>query len=226
MDDKKHIVCYLCNEPHCLDADCIFHTYPHEIMQGMKRLTKGTKTLTRGNTSSAEENKSHTVTKKNLIDFRYLPAYFRGGKKTKEGMVKQEKRYIVCYHCDEPKCLEDECLFLTDPRNITRGLKNYVSFIDIPFARDKVKETPGGKVKETPVNLLYIHGVQLFWFSVVTGGIMYILVFGGLPVLSTAFFSMQSQLPLQVYLSIFGAGVTLVCLVMANLFGTESTTTK
>jgi hypothetical protein len=37
---------------------------------------------------------------------------------------------------------------------------------------------------------------------------------------------MQSQLPLQVYISIFGIAVTAVCLVMANLFGTETKTAK
>jgi hypothetical protein len=191
----------------------------------MKSLTRDIKSLTPGNKNSPQGTKSlitgdkHRPRENNsLIDFRYLPAYFRGGKKTKEVVIKQDKRYIVCSVCDEPECLEEECLFLTDPHDITKGVKNYIHFVSI--------STDTGKSKGTPVNLLYIHGVQLFWFSVVTGGIIYILVFGGLPFLSTAFFSMQSQLPLQVYLSIFGAGVTIVCLVMANLFGTESTTTK
>ena len=89
-----------------------------------------------------------------------------------------------------------------------------------------IKEIPGGKVKETPVNLLYINGVKLFWFCVVIGAIIYLLVFWGLPFFSTAFFSMQSQLPLQVYISIFGVGITAVCLAMANLFGTEREATK
>jgi hypothetical protein len=225
MHDKKHIVCNLCNELHCLEEDCIFHTYPHEITQRMKSLTQEIKSLVLGNKNSPYGTKSLIPGDKNpprennsLIDFRYLPAYFRGGKKTKPAMIKQDKRYIVCSVCDEPKCLEKECLFLTDPRDITKGVKNYVHFASL--------SSDTGKLKGTPFNLLYIHGVQLFWFSVVIGGIIYILVFGGLPFLSTAFSSMQSQLPLQVYLSIFGAGVTLVCLVMANLFGTESTTTK
>jgi hypothetical protein len=233
MHDKKHIVCKLCNEPHCLEEDCFFHTYPHKIAQRMKRFTRDIKSLTPGNKNSPHVTKCLIPGDKNppgannsLIDFRYIPAYFRGGKKNKEVMIKQEKRYIVCYLCDEPKCLEDECLFLTDPRDITRGMKNYVSFIDIPFASAEVKETPGGKAKDTPLNFLYLNGLKLFWFCVVIGGIMYLLVFGGLPFLSTAFFSMQSQLPLQVYIAIFGAGVTIVCLVMANLFGTESTTAK
>jgi hypothetical protein len=226
MHDKKHIVCTLCNEPQCLEGDCFFHTYPHEITRGIKSLTQGTKSLKGNKKSLSHGDKNPPKGNNSLIDFRYLPAYFRGGKKTKEVMINQEKRYIVCYLCDEPKCLEEECLFLTDPRDITRGMKNYVSFINIPFISGKVKEIPGSKVKETPLNLLYINGVRLFWFCVGIGGIIYILVFGGLPFLSTAFFSMQSQLPLQVYIAIFGAGVTAVCLVMANLFGTETQAAK
>jgi hypothetical protein len=200
--------------------------YPLEIAQGVKRLTQRTKGLTKSTKSLTTRNKNPTQGTTSLIDFRYLPAYFRGGKKTKEVMIKQEKRYIVCYLCDEPKCLEEECLFLTDPRDITRGMKNYVSFINIPFYSGKEKGIPGGKVKETPIHLLYVHGVKLFWLSVVTGAIIYLVVFGGLPFLSTAFFSMQSQLPLQVYISIFGIGITLICLTMANLFGTESEAAK
>jgi hypothetical protein len=128
--------------------------------------------------------------------------------------------------CDEPKCLEKECLFLTDPRDITRGLKNYVSFVDVSFDSGKALLTPGGKAKETPINLLYIHGVKLFWFCVVIGAILYLLIFGGLPFFSITFSTMQSQLPLQFYIAIFGAGVTAVCLVMANLFGTEGEAAK
>jgi hypothetical protein len=226
MHEKNHIVCHLCNEPQCLGKDCFFLTYPDEITRGLKNLVQGRKKIIPAKNNPKEGNNSLTEGNKNLVDFRYLPAYFRGGKKAKEVMIKQEKRYIVCYLCDEPKCLEEECLFLTDPRDITRGMKNYVSFIDVPFGSSKIKEIPGGKVKETPVNLLYINGVKLFWFCVVIGAIIYLLVFWGLPFFSTAFFSMQSQLPLQVYISIFGVGITAVCLAMANLFGTEREATK
>jgi len=221
MDDKKHLICTLCTEPRCLENDCIFHSYPRELARGMKSLTEREKHPP-NKPIPVVKNKSIPVPRKDPIDFRFLPAYFRGGQTTRQPVIKQEKRYIVCYVCDEPRCLEEECLFLTDPRDITRGLKHYISFVDMPFGKDRGKITTGGVVKQTPVNLLYINAVKLFWFCVVIGAILYLVVFGGLSFLSVQFLSIQSQLPLQVYLSVFGIGVTIVSLAMANLFGTES----
>jgi hypothetical protein len=176
----------------------------------MKKPTRSTKSLT-------QKDKNPTRGNNSPLDFGYLPAYFRRGKKTKEVMIKQEKRYIVCYLCDEPQCLDKECIFLSDSKIIQR-MKKYINF--------KYISPDAGNSKHISFKTLYIHGVKLFWFMVIFITIIYILVFGGLPVLSTAFFSMQSQLPLQVYITIFGAGVTAVCLAMANLFGTDSEIAK
>jgi len=217
MHDKKHIVCKLCNEPQCLEKECLFLSYPHEITQGMKSLKQRIKNLTDSKKSLTLGDKNLTQGNNSLVDFRYLPAYFRGGKKFKPVTEKQDKKYIVCYICDEPKCLERECIFLSDHK-ITRSMQNYINFKYIPFETDNSKHIS--------FKILYIHAVKLFWFSVVTAAIIFIVVFGGLPVLSTTFNSMQSQLPLQVYISIFGAGVTAVCLLMANLFGTDSEIAK
>ena len=215
MHDKNHLVCKLCNEPKCLEKECLFLSYPHEITQGMKNLTQkmknlipGTKSLTQGDKKPKRSNKSLTS---------YLPAYFRAGKKFKPLTVKQEKKYIVCSICNEPQCLEKECIFLADSK-ITKKMRKYINFKYIPF------ETANSK--HISFKIFYIHGVKLFWFMVVFITIIYILVFGGLPLLSTTFSSMQSQLPLQVYISIFGVGITAVCLAMANLFGTDSEIAK
>jgi hypothetical protein len=240
MNEKKHLMCALCNEPVCLEDDCIFHTYPREITNGVKNLAQGGRRYRKGKTLPASDTTSVTVPpntknpaeqRNKLIDFRYLPAYFRRGETARQPMIKHEKRYIVCYLCDEPECLEEECLFLSDPRDITRGMKNYVRFIDIPFKGDHAIDIPheerrSVKTRETPLDLLYLHAVKIFWFCAVIGAIIYVVVFGGLPFLSSQFFSIESQLPLQVYLSIFGIGVTVVCLAMANLFGTGQETAR
>ena len=215
MHDKNHLVCKLCNEPKCLEKECLFLSYPHEITQGVKSLTQKMKNFIPGKKSLTQGDKKLKMGNKSLIS--YLPAYFREGKKFKPLIIKQEKKYIVCSICDEPQCLGKECIFLVDS-TITQRMKKYINFKYIPF------ET--GNSKHISLKTFYIHGVKLFWFMVVFITIIYILVFGGLPILSTTFYSMQSQLPLQVYISIFGIGITAVCLAMANMFGIDSEITK
>jgi hypothetical protein len=235
MNNKKHILCYICQEPQCLGKECMLLADRKEIArslikipQGNRTIVKGDKTLTPVKNTIAPVNKlplppttSLTPTNETRMSvskffISYLPGFFRGVKKSRPLPVKREKTYVACYICDEEQCLGAECIFRTDPDNLTRGMQNFIHYRYVPLS--------SGKPKSVTWENLQIHATKLFWFMVVMGTIMYILVVGGLGLLSTTFSTLQSEIPLQYYIAVYAVGVTVVCLALANLFGTDSET--
>ena len=204
MDYKKYIVCFLCNESQCLEKECIVFTAPDQITRGMKNTLNILQNSTRG--------------MNNLANLKYRPAYIRKQKKYKPWEFLQGRKFSLCYFCSETQCLDKDCIFRSVPDHLTEHKKNILSSRYIPFDTTESPESKG-----ISFQTLYIHGVKLFWLILILVIIIYVPGFWGIPLLA-ATYSMQSQLPLQLYIGIFVVGVTMVCLVLANLFGTDSET--
>jgi len=231
MHDKKHILCHICQEPQCLGKECLFLADRREITRSIQKISPGNQTLVRSDKTALPVSKTfnpvHTeispVRKtlsrvmQNFINFNYLPSFFRRNTKFKPLPVKQDKKYIACYICDEAQCLGLECIFRSDPDDLTGGMKNFIHYKYIPFS--------SGKPKSVSFKNLQIHAVKLFWFTVVLVTIIYVLVVGGLHLVSTTLSIVQSQVPLQFYIAAYAVMVTIVCLALANLFGSDSENT-
>jgi hypothetical protein len=209
MGDKRSFVCYLCDEPECIDKECVAITGPDQLSVWIKN---GLKIVQ--NTASDLNS---------LISLKYSPAHARERKYYKPYNIQHHKKFLPakkflsCYFCSEPECLEKDCLFLAISDHIKERRKKLFNVKYLPFDT--------GKSKGISLRTLYIHGVKLFWLIAFIVTIGYILFFGGIPLLATTY-SMQSQLPIQLYIGIFGVGVTVVSLALANLFGIDSKTAK